>query len=174
MPEFPSGGKSIVELILVSEDRNKSKRAGLWEWQSGIREGTFFYESTWLKSIKNSNYVVARKFGNIFRFTDDLIAINDGNKFGNDYSEICPSEIILKKWYWKPNIQILWQKVVICHPLCHNINMWKLLVILVVKKENTSHTETTFLDLILDLKKVLILIQTIACWEPRASNRILT
>ena len=52
--------------------------------------------------------------------------------------------------------------------------MWKLLVILVVKKENTSHTETTFLDLILDLKKVLILIQTIACWEPRASNRILT
>ena len=33
---------------------------------------------------------------------------------------------------WKTNIQILWQKVVICHPLCHNINMWKLLAILVV------------------------------------------
>ena len=110
MPEFPSGGKSIVELILVSEDRNKSKRAGLWEWQSGIREGTFFYESTWLKSIKNSNYVVARKFGNIFRFTDDLIAINDGNEFENHYNEIYPSELILKK-------------------------------------EITSHRETTFLDL---------------------------
>ena len=26
----------------------------------------------------------------------------------------------------------LWQKIAICHPLCHNINMWKLLVILVV------------------------------------------
>ena len=31
----------------------------------------FFYESRWLKSIKNSNYGVARKFGNIFRFIDD-------------------------------------------------------------------------------------------------------
>ena len=26
------------------------------------------------------------------------------------------------------------KKVVICHPLCHNINVWKLLVILVVIK----------------------------------------
>ena len=37
----------------------------------------FFYESRWLKSIKNTNYKVARKFGNIVRFTDDLIAINE-------------------------------------------------------------------------------------------------
>ena len=37
----------------------------------------FFYESRWLKSIKNTNYRVARKFGNIVRFTDDLIAINE-------------------------------------------------------------------------------------------------
>ena len=35
--EFPNGGKAIVEQILVSEERNKSKRAGLWESQSGIR-----------------------------------------------------------------------------------------------------------------------------------------
>ena len=28
----------------------------------------------------------------------------------------------------------LWQKVVICHPLCHDINMWNLLVALVVIK----------------------------------------
>ena len=34
--EFHSGGKAIVEQILVSLERNKSKRAGLWEWQSGI------------------------------------------------------------------------------------------------------------------------------------------
>ena len=34
--EFPSGGKAIVEQILVSEERSKSKRAGLWEAQSGI------------------------------------------------------------------------------------------------------------------------------------------
>ena len=70
----------------------------------------FFYESRWLKSIKNSNYGVARKFGNIFRFIDDLIAINDGNEFENHYNEIYSSELILEK-------------------------------------ENTSHTETTFLDL---------------------------
>ena len=70
----------------------------------------FFYESRWLKSIKNTNYGVARKFGNIFRFIDDLIAINDGNEFENHYNEVDPSELILKK-------------------------------------ENTSHTETTFLDL---------------------------
>ena len=38
-PEFPNGGKAIVEQILASEERNKSKRAGLWESQSGIRVG---------------------------------------------------------------------------------------------------------------------------------------
>ena len=29
--EFPNGGKAIVEQILASEIRNKSKRAGPWE-----------------------------------------------------------------------------------------------------------------------------------------------
>ena len=37
--EFPNGGKAIVEQILASEERKKSKRAGLWESQSGIRVG---------------------------------------------------------------------------------------------------------------------------------------
>ena len=68
-----------------------------------------FYESRWLKSVKNTNYGVARKFGNILRFIDDLIAIKDGNEFENHYNEIYPSELILKK-------------------------------------ENTSHIETTFQD----------------------------
>ena len=31
--EFPNGGKAIAEQILASEDRNKSKTAGLWESQ---------------------------------------------------------------------------------------------------------------------------------------------
>ena len=35
--EFPNGEKPIVEQILVSEEINKSKRAGLWASQSGIR-----------------------------------------------------------------------------------------------------------------------------------------
>ena len=33
--EFPNGGKAIVEQILVSEERKKSKRAGLWESKRG-------------------------------------------------------------------------------------------------------------------------------------------
>ena len=33
-PEFPNGGKAIVEQILASEEINKSKRAGLSELQS--------------------------------------------------------------------------------------------------------------------------------------------
>ena len=39
-----------------------------------------FYE---LKSIKNANYRIAKKIGNSFRFTNDLVAINDGNEFEN-------------------------------------------------------------------------------------------
>ena len=39
-----------------------------------------FYE---LKSIKNANYRIAKKIGNSFRFTNDLLAINDGNEFEN-------------------------------------------------------------------------------------------
>ena len=35
--EFPNGGKIIVEQILASEDRNKSKRT--WESQSVIQVG---------------------------------------------------------------------------------------------------------------------------------------
>ena len=34
--EFSYGGKAIVEQILASEERHKSKRAGLQESQSGI------------------------------------------------------------------------------------------------------------------------------------------
>ena len=33
--EFPNGGKAIVEQILASEVRNKSKRAELWDQSLG-------------------------------------------------------------------------------------------------------------------------------------------
>ena len=39
--EFPNGGKAIVEQILASQERKKSKRAGPWEPQSGIQVETF-------------------------------------------------------------------------------------------------------------------------------------
>ena len=32
---FPNGGKAIVEQLLAPEERNKSKRAGLWESMLG-------------------------------------------------------------------------------------------------------------------------------------------
>ena len=35
--EFSNGGKAIVEQMLASEERKKSKRAGLLESQSGLR-----------------------------------------------------------------------------------------------------------------------------------------
>ena len=44
-----SEGKAIVEKILVSEERNKSQKAGLWESQSGIRVGKL---TIWLRSFE--------------------------------------------------------------------------------------------------------------------------
>ena len=35
--EFPNGRKAIVEQIVVSEEIDNSKRAGLWKPQPGIR-----------------------------------------------------------------------------------------------------------------------------------------
>ena len=57
----------------------------------------FHYESEWLKSIKGTEYARARKFNNIFRFIDDLIALNDGGEFEKSFLEIYPVELTLKK-----------------------------------------------------------------------------
>ena len=47
--EFPNGWKAIVEQIIASEERNKSKRAELWESQSGIRVGKL---TIWVRSFE--------------------------------------------------------------------------------------------------------------------------
>ena len=47
--EFHNWGKAIVEQILMSEERNNSKRAGLWESQSGIQVGKL---SIWVRSFE--------------------------------------------------------------------------------------------------------------------------
>ena len=47
--EFPNGGKAIVEQILASEERKKSKRAGLWEPQSEMWEGKL---TIWPRSLE--------------------------------------------------------------------------------------------------------------------------
>ena len=54
--EFPNGGKAIVEQILASEKTNKSKRARMWQPQSGIQVGML---TVWvrLSDIKNYNRI---------------------------------------------------------------------------------------------------------------------
>ena len=47
--ESASGGKAMVEQILASEQRNKSKRTGPWESQSGIWVGKL---TIWVRSFE--------------------------------------------------------------------------------------------------------------------------
>ena len=57
----------------------------------------YYYESSWLKSIKKTNNHLARKFGKVFRYIDDLLALNDGNFFESYHHQIYPSELQLNK-----------------------------------------------------------------------------
>ena len=57
----------------------------------------YHYESSWLKSTKKTNNTLARKFGNVFRYIDDLLALNDGQSFESSYHEIYPVELQLTK-----------------------------------------------------------------------------
>ena len=66
---------------------------------------------------KHKNYISKTYF-------DELGIKLDNNK----YNQKLPYIYNMTKCMAK----ILWQKVVICHPLFDNINMWKLLVIMVV------------------------------------------
>ena len=47
--ELNNGGEAIVEEILTPEERKKSKRAGLWESQSGTRVGKL---AIWVRSFE--------------------------------------------------------------------------------------------------------------------------
>ena len=47
--KLSNGGKVIIEQILASEKRNKSKRAWQWESQSGIRVAKL---TIWVKSFE--------------------------------------------------------------------------------------------------------------------------
>jgi len=57
----------------------------------------YHFESSWLKSIKASNNTLARKFGNVFRYIDDLLALNDSQSFETYYHDIYPEELQLSK-----------------------------------------------------------------------------
>ena len=57
----------------------------------------YHYESSWLKTTKKSNNILARKFGSVFRYIDDLITINDGHSFESFHHQIYPEELQLNK-----------------------------------------------------------------------------
>ena len=57
----------------------------------------FYYESKWITSIRKNNYILARKFGQVFRYIDDLLALNDGKSFETYHTEIYPEELQLNK-----------------------------------------------------------------------------
>ena len=57
----------------------------------------FFYESSWLNKLKKSNNILARKFGQVFRYIDDLLTLNDGASFEQYHHEIYPAELQLNK-----------------------------------------------------------------------------
>jgi hypothetical protein len=57
----------------------------------------FHYESSWLNSIKKSNNILARKFGQVYRYIDDLLALNDGHSFESFHHDIYPQELQLNK-----------------------------------------------------------------------------
>ena len=57
----------------------------------------FYYESKFLKELTKTDNRKARLFSSVFRYLDDLIAINDGGLFEQNYREIYPPELELKK-----------------------------------------------------------------------------
>ena len=52
----------------------------------------FHYESKWILKMKRENNILARKFGSMFRFLDDLDAMNDGGEFERNLINIYPPE----------------------------------------------------------------------------------
>ena len=57
----------------------------------------YVYESKFLSNLLKTDPVRARKFRHIFRFIDDLIALNDDGEFARSFREIYPPEMELKR-----------------------------------------------------------------------------
>ena len=54
----------------------------------------FHYEKEWIEKTERK---LARSFMYTYRYIDDLINLNDGNKLEQIFSQIYPSELSLKK-----------------------------------------------------------------------------
>ena len=57
----------------------------------------YYYESQFIKKCRREKNKGVYKFGNIFRFIDDLNAINDNGEFEKNIKNIYPEELELKK-----------------------------------------------------------------------------
>ena len=57
----------------------------------------YYYESRWMNELKKKDLIGARKLCNIFRFIDDLNAINDAGEFEKHFQDIYPGELELGK-----------------------------------------------------------------------------
>ena len=56
----------------------------------------YFYESRWIKKLMKRDLGRARRFGNVYRFIDDLTALNDNGEFEKCFRKIYPPELELK------------------------------------------------------------------------------
>jgi len=56
-----------------------------------------YYECNYIKELRKKDPAEARKYRNICRFIDDLVAPNDNNAFLHSYLEIYPPELQLNK-----------------------------------------------------------------------------
>ena len=63
----------------------------------------YFHENKWMNKLKKDHLIKARKIFNIFRFIDDLNAINDGVELEKNYCSVYPEELGLGKENTKKN-----------------------------------------------------------------------
>ena len=57
----------------------------------------YHYERKWMLKLKQKDLQRARRYGNVFRFIDDLNAMNDMGEFAANFHKIYPSELELTK-----------------------------------------------------------------------------
>ena len=57
----------------------------------------YHYERKWMLDLKQKDLQKARKYGNVFRFIDDLSAVNNGDEFATNYKNIYPPELELTR-----------------------------------------------------------------------------
>ena len=89
--EFSNGGKAIVEQIPVSEEINKSKRAGLWESHSvtqvgqltiSVRSLVYRFHQKWTLNFPNTNTLADGLIERISTMLDGI-----GSKTGHNDEE---------------------------------------------------------------------------------------